>query len=448
MTAWPACITLSSVRSSPRARAAFLLLYGAFLAWQIDRWFFTPHGVISSWRERHASRPLSAGSPRGLAQTFEMGADGLDGVWLQPRAGPRMPEGELVVDLVQLHGETRTRIERVVLAAADVHGHDSIRVPFTPVRRSRGQVFEIDMRHVRAGQGPAIEFHATRDDVVRRARLFADGVEQWGDLVFETSARRATLPYWLAEILRPWPAWVRAWPTVVTVVLFFNVLLAWACALAVGATGSIVEHRTDTAPALPSGMVVAQGAMTVICVLVIAGIVVTLWPTPAQRTIDLIAALPAAHLESTWDSLHAGISAEPVVFQGKVHRSIVAMPTSRMTWTVDVPKGAVLHVGAAMRPDMWERESDGVQMRVAVESAAGRTVGAELTLFPMGVPDHRKLFPVTVPIHPWAGQRVRLILETTPERWGNAVNDVPVWVEPRIEWPRTPSVGEARIVEP
>jgi hypothetical protein len=50
-----------------------------------------------------------------------------------------------------------------------------------------------------------------------------------------------------------------------------------------------------------------------------------------------------------------------------------------------------------------------------------------------------------VSLDPWAGRTVTLAFETDPERWGNAVNDVPLWLEPRIEWPRGPAWGEARI---
>ena len=34
-------------------------------------------------------------------------------------------------------------------------------------------------------------------------------------------------------------------------------------------------------------------------------------------------------------------------------------------------RDAVLRLGAAMRQDMWEKQSDGIQMRVIVEHAAG-----------------------------------------------------------------------------
>lgn len=422
----------------------FLLLYGALLAWQIDRWLFTPHGLASTWSARTSGATVSAGSPAGLSQTFVMGADGLDGVWLRPVVAGR-PRGELLVDLLAVRGRARVRLERVVVPAAEAVVAAALHVPFRSVRDSRGRVYEIDVRHVRAGDGPAIALQVTRQDALRDGRLFADGVEQWGDLVFEIGARRATLPFWIHEVLRPWPGWLATWPAVALVLLAFNLTLAWACAHAAG-LGTVIEADRSSTAAEPQSRVAVTPAATAVVVLVaLTGVAVAGRPVGRFRSVDLIEALPDARLETTWPSLHAGIATEPVVFFGRVHRAIVAMPTSTMSWTVDLPRDAVLRMGAAMRPDTWDRPSDGVQMTVTVEHAGGRTVVADLTLFPMGVVAHRALVPLELPLHQWAGQRVSIVLRSTPERWGNAVNDVPVWTEPRIEWPRHPAAGEARL---
>ena len=436
------------MRPSSRAWAAFLLLYGALLAWQVDRWFFTPHGLVSTWAERHDGLSASAGSPGGLTQAFVMGADGLDGLWLRPVVTGQ-PSGDLLVDVSEVRGDAKVRLERVVVPASVAAAAGSLRVPLRPQRHSRGKALELHLRHVNFGDGPALAFAVTRDDGLPRARFFADGEEQWGDLVFETSARRATLPYWMHEILGPWPAWMRAWPTVVTVLVLFNVALAWACAVAVGLVPTAASRPVE--PVAGRRHLDAAGALrrtsrTAVGLVVIAGCSLVLLPTSRDRQLDLIDALPDAAIGTTWPSLHAAISREPVVFFGRISRGIIALPTTRIAWTVDVPPGAVLRVGAAMRPDMWERLGDGIQMFVLVEHAGSPTVGASLTLFPAGVVQHRRLFPVEIDLGRWANQRIRLVFESTPERWGNAVNDVPVWVEPRIEWPRTPASAEARVL--
>jgi hypothetical protein len=166
------------------------------------------------------------------------------------------------------------------------------------------------------------------------------------------------------------------------------------------------------------------------------GTVLALWPVPTSGTIALADHLGDAAIHTTTPSLLDAVSVDAVAISGRAHRVIVALPTTRLAWTIDVPPAAVLHGGAAMRPDVWLQPSDGANLEISVEEGGERTLVARYTLAPFLFEDHRTLFPVEVPLAPWAGRRVTLAFETDPERWGNAVNDVPVWVEPRIEWPR------------
>lgn len=438
------------MRSSSRARSAFLLLYGALLAWQIDRWFFTPHGIASTWAGRGDRRSVSAGAPDGVVQTFTMGADGLDGVWLRATTDGRAPLGELVVDLSERRAAGVVRIERVAVPAADVVASRAFKVPFREQRHSRGRTYELRLRHVRFAPGPAIDLASSRENLLGTGRLFADGRERWGDLVFQTSARRATLPYWRHEVFRAWPRWVWSWTMIVLSVSVFNLVLARACARATG----LIETPDD----LPTGEIVldAHGSQDRIAVRRLAysvavlvagfGVLLALWPTPRDRTLDLIEALPDARIDTTWDSVHGAVAFRFTDFPRVRHRTIHTLPTTRLAWTIDVPRDAVLRAGAAMRPDLWEAISDGIQMGVTVIDGDVRTPLTLLTLYPYGVVEHRRLVPIELSLHPWAGRRITLELEATPERAGNAVNDVPVWVEPRITWPRRPSAGQARIV--
>jgi len=364
-----------------------------------------------------------------------MGADGLDGVWLDTPTEGRVLHGDLVVDLLEVTQAGAFRRERVVVGAATVE-RGAVHVPFRSIRASRGRRYRLDIRHVRAEPGPSIMLAATRDDALPGAMLIADGVEQWGDLVLETTSRRATLPFWLHEVLAPWPPWLRSPGPVAAVVVLLNVLLLWACGLACRTRSRNAVRTRAARSTLSTGVNLRRMATGVIGLATVCGLLIVLSPTTRLTSLDLVAALPEARLDTSWPSLHAGISIQPVIFEHVRYPSIVAMPTSRIAWKLDVPKGAVFRGGAAMRPDVWLSNSDGVQMSVTVEHALGRTVMAHLTLFPLGVEAHRKLFPLEVPLHPWAGQRVTLVLETTPERWGNAVNDVPVWTSPRVEWPR------------
>ena len=456
---WPSrlrdgqCATLSGVTSSARARSAFLLLYGALLAWQIDRWFFTSHGIASTWAGRGDRRSASAGAPGGVVQTFTMGADGLNGVWLRATTDGRPPLGELVVDLSERRGVGAVRLERVAVPAADVVSSRAFKVTFREQRQSRGRMYELRLRHVRFDPGPALDLAITRDDLLADGRLFADGRERWGDLVFETSAGRATLPYWRHEVFRAWPAWVWSWPTIVLCVAVFNVVLAWACARATGfietpdaeGTGECAGGVLDSNTA-PDRVAVRRLAYTAATTVAGVGVLLALWPTPRDRTLDLIEALPDARIDTTWESVHGGVAFRFTNYLLDRRRTIHALPTTRLSWTIDVPRDAVFRAGASMRPDLYAAISDGIQMGVTVIDGDVRTPLTLLTLFPMLVAEHRRLVPIDLSLHPWAGRRITLELESTPERAGNAVNDVPVWAEPRITWPRRPSAGEARIV--
>jgi hypothetical protein len=411
----------------------FVLLYGALLAWQIDRWLFTPHGIVSTWAERSSGATVSAGSPAGVSQTFLMGADGLDGVWLRPTVTGGEPRGELLVDLSLVRDGFRVRLERVVLPARDVPRHRSLHVPFAAVRASRGVRFAIDIRHLHGEAGGTVALAASREDRVRDGRLFADGVEQWGDLVFETSSRRATLPYWLAEILRPWPAWVRSWPAVALALLSFNGLLAWASARATGLVGEASDAPVRRARSASfDAAVTGRLALLATCLVAAAGILVTV-PATSVRAIRLVEHVPDARLESN-RPIHEVVSVEPTVFFGRIYKSLITLPPAVLEWTIDVPLGAVFVTGAAERADLWERVSDGFSMNVEIVHDGRTDRIAHFGLYPFGLPAHRNLHRAEVSLQPWAGRRVVLRLIVEPGPTGNRVNDVPVWADPMIRW--------------
>lgn len=426
-----------------------MLLYGSLLAWQIDRWWFTPWGVASTWASRQAAHVVETGLPGGLSQTFTMDADRFDGVWLRTVVDGTPPRGELVVDLSLVRGDSRTRLERVALPAREAAASRDLRVRFRPVSGSRGARYALDVRHFHGDGGGRLLLAATREDALPDGRLIVGGVEQWGDLVMAATARRAALAARLDDVLSPWPAWMRSWAFAGLVTLACNALLAWACAYAAGLAG--VAPRETPAPSTRTidaraGSPAAWAAFVSVGVIALAGVAVAARPTGRFRAIDLIDALPDARVQTTWPSIHDAVVREDVAIFGRVHRAIVALPTSEIRWQVDVPRGAVLRFGAAMRPDMWTRESDGIQMQVDVEEGGAATRVAAFTIVPMLVEAHKRLHPGEVSLAAWAGQRVTLVFQSTPERFGNAVNDVPVWIAPRIEWPRDPSAGEARVV--
>lgn len=439
-----------------------MLLYGVLLAWQIWRLLFVPHGQASTWTwSRDAMEVPATGA--GIRQQFLMNVDGLEAVWLQPVALGSELAGTVIVDVADLTGNDPVPVARVTVPAAQLYQSRQYRIDLGTAHLSRNRTYTLHVRHVGAGQD-AMRFRARRDRVPPHGAFHVDDDERWGALIFEATSSRATLPYWKDELLRAWPSWMRSWWVVGGVLLVFNVALFRSCALAVGASGSAAAAGARTrddagpwstakawrnagagAPALQGhgarGGGVGRAAVLAVASVVVAGTVVVLWPAAPLATATLADHLGDAAIHTTTPSLLDAVSVEAAAFGGRAYRVIVALPTSRLAWTIDVAPDAVLRGGAAMRPDVWLQPSDGANMDVYVEEGGERTLVARYTLTPYLFEDHRTLFPVEVPLAPWAGRRITLAFETDPERWGNAVNDVPVWVEPRIEWPRTAEDG-------
>lgn len=427
---------------SGHARTRFLLFFGALLIWQVWRLLLTPYGLASTWTRGSDDLALVSAGGRGIVQDFAMGADGLDGLWVRPGPPAGAVTGQVVLTLAELGRDGAVTVLRQVFDARVLDTPRPVRLAFPEIRASRGRLFRFTLMHAGHGGDTALRLRARRADALPGARFVVDGEERWGDLQFETSTRRATLPYWKHEVLGAWPAWVQSWWTVVGVLALFNVLLAAACAAAARA-GAASTQVVATHP-VPGGAPRRAAVLATLAV-VAGGLGVAMVPRPSHRVIRLIDHMADARIATTTPLLHEGVEVQRVGIAGRAYQVIVALPTSRLAWTVDVPKGALLLGDAAMRPDVWPKESDGANLTVSVETVESRTVVARFTLVPYIDGNHRQRHPMRVSLDPWAGQTVTLVFETDPERWGNAVNDVPIWVDPRIEWPRGPAWGEARI---
>lgn len=427
---------------SGHARTPFLLVFGALFIWQVWRLLVTPYGLASTWIRGNEDLAVVSAGGRGIAQDFAMGADGLDGLWVRPVPIERALTGQVVLTLAELGRAGAAPVLRQVFDARVLDTSRPVRLAFPEIRASRGRLFRFTLMHAGRGGDTAVRLRARRTDALPGARFVVDGVERWGDLQFETSARRATLPYWKHEILAAWPAWAQSWWTVVGVLALYNVVLATACAVAAraGAAPTRVEAPYTVSRGAPR-----RAAWLATFGVAVSGLAVVMMPTPSHRVIRLIDHLTDARIETTAPGLHDGVEVQAVGILGRAYEAIVALPTSRLAWTVDVPKGALLLGDAAMRPDVWTREGDGANLTVTVDTPETRTVVARFTLVPYIDWNHRQRHPLRVSLDPWAGQTVSLVFETDPERWGNAVNDVPLWVDPRIEWPRGAAWGVARV---
>jgi hypothetical protein len=420
----------------------FLLLFGALLLLQAWRLLLTPYGLATTWTRSSTDVAVVSAAGRGVTQDFVMGADGLDGIWLRAAPAPRPLRGQVVLTLAELGPHGAIPLIRQALDARTFDTARPLRLTIPEIPSSRGRRFRVGIRHV-GHDDLVLRLHARRTDVLPASRFVVDDAERWGDLVFETSARRATLPYWKHEVLGPWPAWVQSWWFVGAVLVGWNVLLAGACAVMAGAGGRRTRAATGADVAVDG--VPRRAAVLAIVAVVVGGIAVVLVPMPTHRVIQLTEHLGEASIETPGAGLHERVDVQAVGILGRAYQAIVALPPSRIAWRIDVPKGALVLGHAAMRPDVWEKESDGANLVVSVETDTERTEVARFTLVPYAIWHHRERHPMRVSLDPWAGRTVTLAFETDPERWGNAVNDVPLWLEPRIEWPRGPAWGEARI---
>lgn len=435
---------------SPRlfgpSRGRIVGLFGLLLLWQVWWLLLTPYGLASTWTHDDDLRVVSAGGA-GVSQDILMGADGFDGVWVRAapsHAGGRPLAGQVLITLAHVVDGRPSPVERQVMDAAALGTGRPVHLRFAPIRSSRGERFRLALTHAASDDAGVLHVLARRSDAHPHARFLVDGREQWGDLLFETSARRATLPYWKHEVLGAWPAWMQSWWTIALVILGFNLLLVRACAMAV--TPMTAEDAGSNLTDGQGSSAARRLAMLAASLVVAIGLVVVVLPAEPLRVIRLTQHMSDAEIRVSGDSLHDSVAVQPEVILARAYPSIVALPTSRLAWAVDVPKGALLVGHAAMRPEVWTKEGDGANLVVSIVDASGtRTEVARYTLVPFIVDSHRNLHPLRVSLDPWAGQTVTLVLETDPERWGNAVNDVPLWVDPRIEWPRGAAWGEARI---
>jgi hypothetical protein len=171
-----------------------------------------------------------------------------------------------------------------------------------------------------------------------------------------------------------------------------------------------------------------------IVVLIAAAVtIVRMRRPPRPAAIDLVAMFPDAEKRTTMPSLHDAFAVETVTIDGVTRRSILALPSSRIIWTIDVPQGAVLKTSFAIRPDAWPWPGDGAVFRVGISDKKEFHDFVRQWVNPYGHPKHQHWFDASVDLTPYAGKRVEVIFNTEPGPSNNAVYDAAVWGDPKIE---------------
>jgi hypothetical protein len=364
-----------------------------------------------------------------------MEADGLDAVTIHPSLVGESADGQVVFELFELTGDPAEArpLFRQVLDVRGVTAGRSYTWRFQPIDGSRGRRYLVEIGLPGTSFGRGISLLATRDEHYAQGRFWFDGREQWGDLVFSTGASRATSFSRFEHALRDKPAWLRSRWTLGALLALYNLALAlvlWTVLTGPDEPGDGVEPATASPIpqrwrwALASVFLVAAGAAYFWLV-----------PQPFRRergAIDLLARFPEATKRTTMVALNDGFHYAEVTYASRRFTCIVALPPSRITWTVDVPPNAELRGFAGMRPDTWTVVSDGALLRVGVSDGATYEQAVRRYFQPAADPADRLIAPFSMDLSKYAGRRVDVIFNTEPGEMNNAVGDAAIWCEPRI----------------
>jgi hypothetical protein len=187
---------------------------------------------------------------------------------------------------------------------------------------------------------------------------------------------------------------------------------------------------------MPSNLTTPARVTLVGVVLLIAAAAATWWylrvPPEPEPAIDLVDRFPEAEKRTTRPALQEAFAVEDVTIDGHRRRAILAVPYSRIIWSIEVPPHAVLKTAAALRPDAWDASGDGAGFRVGISDGSAYTEVFKRRLVPNIEPTDRHWIPIEADLAPWAGRTVDVIFNTDPGPGDNAVHDAAIWGAPRI----------------
>jgi hypothetical protein len=424
-----------------KRRAAFLLIVGLLLGYQAYRLFVHQQGVPATTAA--AGTTTTLGGIIGawtISQSFTLEADGFDGVSVQARPMGSRVAGQVLFEIFELDEARGPRPHyRIVRDARDVVAGRSYHVTFPPIEPSKGRTFRLDVRAPNAPADGMIALVATRDDAYPAGRLFAGGREQWGDLVFATSARRATVASRLDDVLSFLPPRLRTWWVAGAALVAWNVLLIIACGIAMGVIGGRPESPEPTPSRAADGDVherartrlAVAAAWFAAIVAVLAGFAARPTPPPGWQVIDLRDRFLEAEKLSELGRLHQAFAVTSYSINGERKPTLLEWPPSELRWTLQMPHRAVFKAHIAFAPETWTEPTDGATFYVEVVDGA-RLELARMGLAPYIVPSQRGWFPVHVDLTRFGGRTVEFVLRTDPGGYNNPVRDACLWGSPRI----------------
>jgi hypothetical protein len=213
-------------------------------------------------------------------------------------------------------------------------------------------------------------------------------------------------------------------------IILYNALLAvfavacWSSSVTPAPVSAAV--RSASGPRARS--VVAAAGL----VLLIAG---SVWIASAEHgSIDLADEMYAASLQSTMN-LRGGFDVFTAEVGVDAKRSIFAQTTSRMAWTVTLPRDAHFRAALALDPGAWTAGGDGVVFRVSVERGGQSTELLLRHVDPRHFAGDRRWIPVDLDLSRFAGGPETLVLETLASVAGRPQDgsyDWALWGHPRV----------------
>jgi hypothetical protein len=193
-----------------------------------------------------------------------------------------------------------------------------------------------------------------------------------------------------------------------------------SCLVAVVGLASGERRPARFRPAWPLALAVALAI-----VFVFAPGVLRLAVIASEReAIDLVARFPDTEKRTNRPSFDDAFGVFRVTIDGVSRMCLLAVPFSRITWTVDVPPGAVLETAMAIRPRLWT--GGGAVFRIGVSSGDRYDELLRQEVNPLQRETDRRWIPIALPLSAYAGRRVRIIFNTGPG------TDPAVWGAPRI----------------
>jgi hypothetical protein len=166
-----------------------------------------------------------------------------------------------------------------------------------------------------------------------------------------------------------------------------------------------------------------------VAVLIVAALIVWRMRRPTiSNEIDLVTQFDQAEKRPAAESF--GVL--NVSMDGRERRSILARPSSRLIYTITVPRDAWFETSFGMRPESWDKPGDGAQFRIGVSE--GRTYEELLRQYVNPKRGDRQWFTARLDLSAYEGRTVKVILNTDPGPPGDsdATNDEAVWGAPRV----------------